>query len=144
MIPEAERNAPDFKPSEPRESRLDAHYLGVDVWPHGFYEQRRDMWRSTVSVDWKGNKDFEIQGRRYFTFERTYYETNEERPAESRFRGEAGHRIELEDRTLYLHTTIDLFSDSKMFYATLVREIFEKSILVRRREWKEKIPRMFH
>lgn len=143
VIPLKERPAPAFRPPEPRENRSDAKSLGGEAWPQGFYEQRRDLWRSTVSVDWKGNQDFEIRDRRFFSFERTYYETDDERPAESRFRGEAGHRIELVDRTLNLKTTIDLHSDHKNFYVVFVREIFENGQLIRRREWKETIPRIF-
>lgn len=143
VIPHRKRKGPDFKSPEPREKRSDARPLGVDVWPHGFYEMKRDMWKLRVSVDWKGKKDFEIQGRRYYTFERTYYEINDDRPAESHFRGEAGHHIELEERTLDLKTTINMDSDETKFYVTFLREIYENGLLVRKREWKETIARLF-
>jgi len=144
VIPSAKRRAPAFRPPEPREERSDAHYLEGETWPHGLYEQKCDMWRSTVSVEWKGINNFEIQGRRYLTFERNYYETNNKSPAESCFRGEAGYRIELENRALYLHTAIDMYSDETNFYVTFIREIFENERLVRKREWQETIPRKFH
>jgi putative CocE/NonD family hydrolase len=144
VIPSVKRAVPAFWTPEPREERSDAHYLEGDAWPRGLYEQKRDMWRSTVGTEWRGINNFEIQERRYLTFERNYYETNDKRPAESRFRGEAGHRIELKNRTLYLHTTIDMHSDETKFYVTFIREIFENDRLVRKREWKETVPRSYN
>jgi len=135
---------PNFLPPEPREERPDARHLGGESWPQGFYEQRRDIWRSTASLEWKGSYDYEIQGRRYHIFEKNYYETNEKRPAESCFRGEASHCIELNERTLFLRTTLDVHSDEANFYVTFVRQISENNKLVRKREWKETIPRIFH
>jgi len=144
VIPSAERKAPKFKAPEPREQRPDARHLGGEAWPQGVYELKHDLWSSTVSFRWEGTNDFEIQGCRYLTYEKNYYETNDERPEESRFRGEAGHRIELKGRQLYLRTTIDLHSDKKNFYVTFRRELFENEALVREREWIETIPRTFH
>ncbi len=143
ILPPGKRRAPDFKLPEPREQRPDARYLEVESWPHGFYEQKKDLWTSNFSVEWKGIKDYEIQGRKYFTYERDYHETNDLNPAESSYQGEAGARIELEDRTLELHTMIDLKSNEKTFHVIFVREIYENGTLVRRREWKEDIPRKF-
>jgi len=144
VIPPEIRKTPKFRRPEPREQRPDARSLGGESWPHGIYELKHDLWSSTVSVVWEGTNDFEIQERRYFTYEKNYFETNNTRPEESRFRGEAGHRIELKDRKLYLRTTINLSSDKKNFFVTFVREIFENNVLVRKREWKEMIPRTFH
>lgn len=143
VLPPGKRRAPDFKPSEPREHRPDARYLDVESWPHGFYEQKRDMWTSNFSVEWKGLKDFEIQSRKYFTYERDYHETNDTNPAESYYQGEAGALIKIEDRTIELHTIIDLKSNEKTFHVIFVRQIYENGALVRRREWKEDIPRKF-
>ncbi len=85
IFPPGERISPDFKPPEPREERPDARYLEVESWPHGFYEQKRDLWTSKYAVEWKGVKDYEIQGRKYFTYERDYHETNDLNPAESSY-----------------------------------------------------------
>jgi putative CocE/NonD family hydrolase len=144
VIPLQGRKGPNFRAPEPREQRPDARYLGGEGWPHGIYELKKDLWNSTVSVVWQGTNDFEIQGRQYLTYEKNYFETNDENPAQSCFRGEAGHRIKFKDRELYLRTTIDLHSDNKNFKVTIVREIFENDILVRKKEWKETIPRMFN
>jgi len=58
--------------------------------------------------------------------------------------GECGRRIELKDRMIELRSAIDVHSDEKNFYVTVVRYAFEKGELVRQREWKEAIPRMFN
>lgn len=144
VIPSRERKEPKFRAPEPREQRPDARYLGGEDWPHGIYELKKDLWSSQVSFVWQGTSNFEIQGRRYLTYEKNYFETNDENPAQSCFCGEAGHRIELEDRQLYLRTTIDLHSDKENFKVTIVREIFENDILVRKKEWRETIPRTFN
>ncbi len=144
VIPSQERKGPNFRAPEPREQRPDARYLGGAGWPHGIFELKKDLWSSQVSVVWQGTNDFEIQGRRYLTYEKNYFETNDENPAQSCFCGEAGHRIELKDRHLYLRTTIELHSDKENFKVTIVREIFENDVLVRKKEWKETIPRTFN
>jgi hypothetical protein len=144
VIPLKKQKTPRFRASEPREQRPDARYLGGEGWPHGIYELKKDLWNSMVSVVWQGTNDFEIQGRQYLTYEKNYFETNDENPAQSCFRGEAGHRIELKNRKLYLKTTIELHSDKENFKVTFIRELFENDILVRKKEWKETIPRTFN
>ena len=144
VIPSKERKPPALRAPEPREERPDARDLGGEVWPQGFYEWRRDLWKGTVGVEWRGKSSYEIQGRRYYSTEKNYYETNEKNPAESRFLGEDSDRIELPGRNIYLLTNVEIRSDEKNFYVTLVRQIFENDKLLRRREWKETIPRMFN
>jgi len=144
VVPPGQRKEVAFLPPEPREKRADAQYLGGYGWPYGFYEWKRDLWSTKTSVEWKGYSDFEVQGRQYHTYERNYYETNDKAPAESRFSGEAGRQINLGDRTLELRTTLDVYSDEKNFYVTIVRYAYENGTLVRRREWKETVPRMFN
>lgn len=144
VIPTKKRKAPSFRPPEHREERPDAHHLSGATWPQGFYEQKRDLWRSTASVEWKGSYEFEIQGRHYSIDERNDYQTHEKRPAESRFEGEASHRIKLPNRTLFLRTTLEVHSDEDNFHVTFIRQIFENDKLIRTREWKETIPRIFN
>lgn len=143
-IPEAKRKAPAFRPPEPNEERPDASYLGGGYWPQGVYEHKRDIWNSKASVEWRGSYEYEIQGRRYSIYEKNYYETNDKSPAESRFIGEASHRIELEDRTISLRTMLNVRSDESNFHVIFVRQIYENDKLVQKREWKETIPRVFN
>lgn len=144
VIPPVKRKTPDFLPPAPREERTDACDLEYVGWPQGFYEWKRDLWSTKTSVEWRGFYDFEVRGTRHYQYERNYYETNDEHPAESRFSGECGRRIELKDRMIELRSTIDLHSDEKNFYVTVVRYAFENKEQVRRRDWKETIPRMFN
>ena len=102
------------------------------------------MWSTKTSVEWNGYSDFENQNGHFYTYERNYYETNDDHPAESRFSGEAGRRIELKDRMLELRSTLEVYSDEKNFFVTVVRKLYENGKLLRQREWKETIPRMFN
>lgn len=144
VIPRKERGTPSFKAPEPREERGDARDLGGGAWPIGFFEWRRDLSTGTVGVEWRGTSTWEIKGRRYHATEKNYYETAEKDPARSRFTGEDSDRIELPGRTLYLLSHVEIRSDEKNFHVSFVRQIFENDTLVRRREWKETVPRMFH
>lgn len=144
VIPTKRRPAPSFKTPEKREVRLDARDIVSEVWPQGFYEWRRDLWKGIVGVEWKGKSSWEIRDRRYQSTEKNYYETNEKNPAQSRFLGEDSDRIELPGRNIYLLTNVEILSNDKNFFVTFLRQVFENDKLIRRREWKETIPRMFN
>jgi len=144
VIPRKERPGPAFRTPEKREERDDARDLGGGAWPVGFFEWRRELGEGTVQVEWRGTSTWEIQGVRYHATEKNLYETNEKDPARSRFWGEDGDRIELPGRTLYLLTNVEIRSDEKSFQVVFVRQIFENDKPVRRREWKETVPRMFN
>ncbi len=131
----------DFKTAKNHEKHPNVAYYQAYFWPDS-YKQHHDMY-ANVSVEWKGSGDLEIQGRHLRSFTRDYFQTNGDKPAESCYHGERGKRIELEGRTLDLHTIIDLHSDEKNFYVTFIRQLFENGKLVRRKEWKETITRQF-
>ena len=144
VIPPKERPAPNFRPPEPREERSDARDIESEAWPQGLWEWRRDLGKGIVSVEWRGKSSWEIKGRRYHATEQNFYETNEKNPAQSRFLGKDSDRIELPGRNIYLLTNVEIRSDEKNFYVTLIRQIFENDKLIRRREWRETVPRMFN
>ena len=114
------------------------------ILPPPELEWKRDLWNTQTSVEWKGSGDFEVRGNRYHTDERNFYETNDKNPAESRFSGDVNRRIALKDRTLEVRSTLDVRSDEKNFHVTVVRYVYENGKLLRQREWKETIPRMFN
>ncbi len=132
-----------FLPPEPREERPGARHIEGGSWPQGAYSIKRDLWTGTVRVEWIGRNDFEIEGRRFLTYEKNAFETSDDSPAESKFSGEAGHRIELFGRVIELMTTIELRSDSTDFHVVFVRRISENGIVIREKEWREKIRRRF-
>jgi hypothetical protein len=144
VIPSIERPVPPFRPPEPVEEPDDARYLASFPWPQGLYQWRRDLWPGVSALEWKGHSDFEARGRRYHTWERNYYETHDDRPAESRFSGEAGRRIEVDGRQVEVRSTIEVRSDDKNFHVTVGRSLKENGKLLREREWKETIPREFN
>jgi len=144
VIPKKQRPAPAFKTPEKREVFQDGRDIESEVWPQGFYEWRRDLWKGMVAVEWRGKSAWEVQGRRYYSTEKNLYETNEKNPSKSRFLGEDSDRIELPGRNIYLLTNVEIRSDEKDFFVTFVRQIFENDKIIRRREWKETVPRMFN
>ncbi len=144
VIPMKERQAPNFKAPEPHEEAKDARSLGGDTWPHGIYEWKRDFERGVVSVNWQGKSSHEIRGVRYEATEKNYYEVNEKNPVQARFLGEDSDRILLPGRNIYLLTKGVITADEKNFFVTITRQIFENDKLLRQREWKETIPRMFN
>jgi hypothetical protein len=143
VIPPAKRKVPAFLPPEPREEVAEVRYLESVPWLD-FLEYKRDLWRTTTSVEWKSHSVTEDHGRRHRTDERNFYETNDNRPAASRFSGEARTTIDLEDRKLELRSTFDVRSDEKNFYVRIIRHLFKDDVLLRQREWSETIPRVFN
>lgn len=133
-----------FRPPEPYEERTDARDLGGVAWPGGFAEWKKDLLTSKTSVDWHGSSDFEIAGRRYHTEERTVYETTDTDPARSLFRGEASWSFEDANRRVAIRSVIEVTSDESRFYVRVTRRAEENSRLLRSREWKEAIPRVFN
>ena len=142
VIPLAERPVPEFLPSEPREQRKDARRLPSGGWPaiHSTLVNHVDQ---TTSVTWRGESNYEISGRRYYTFEEMLHRTSNVNPANSSFSGEAGHRIELGDRQLELKTFLEVHSDKETFKVDFTRRIFENGVLIRERTWSEIVPRRF-
>jgi hypothetical protein len=144
VIPAKQRPAPAFRPPEPRDEPVDGQYVESVPWPFGHYVWTRDLAEGRASLEWKGHAEFENHGRRYRTWERNYYETNDLQPAASRFSGEGGRRIEIGDRTLEFVSNIDVRSDAENFHVTIRRTVRENDELVRERTWSEAVPRDFN
>jgi len=141
VIPPAARAVPAFLPPEPREEVAEVRYREAPPWG---YEYRRDVSRRITSFEWTNQSAFVNHGRHYRTDERNYYETNDDRPADSRFSGEAKTAIDLKDRKLEFRSTFDVRSDEKNFHVRIIRHLFEDDALLRQREWNETIPRIFN
>ncbi len=144
VIPDVQYRAPDLLPPEPQEPSATGRYLESVPWPAGLYQYSKALWTGITSLEWKGHGRFENLGNLYDTWERNYYETNDMNPAESRFSGEAGHRIDLGDRKLEIKSEIEVRSDATDFHITVTRYLYEDGRLVRKRAWNETIPRMFN
>jgi hypothetical protein len=144
MIPATRYRTPSFLPPEPREKRGDERWIESIPWPRGLYEWKKDLWSTKTSLEWKGRGEREFKGRHYWTWERNYYETNDVRPADSGFAGEAGRRIQIADRSIEVRSTIDVRSDENNFIITVTRYVSANGKLLRQREWSEAIPRQFN
>jgi len=141
IVPAGPFGLPAFRPAEKREVRTDARDLGSDVWPQGTSEWKRDTARGVVTYTWSGKSRYEIGDRRFEATEKNVYETSESDPANSRFLGEDSDRVELRGRMIDVLTSVEIRSDARDFHVIFVRQTIENGRLVRKREWRETIPR---
>lgn len=72
VIPFEARPVPSFLPPQPREERPDAKRLESRGWPFR-NEIVQDLLHSTTTVEWEAEDQMEIQGNKYFTYEKTVY-----------------------------------------------------------------------
>jgi putative CocE/NonD family hydrolase len=144
LVPAGLPTVATFLPPEPQEDRSDARYLGGEAWPGGGAEWTKDLLTSKTSMEWRGSGDFEIGGRRFHTEERTVYVASDADPARALFSGEASWRAEEAGRTISIRSRIDVTSDRGRFRVTVTRSVEENGRLLRRREWKETVPRCFN
>ena len=135
---------PTFQPPEPDESGSEGRYLESVDWPAGLYDWKRDLYNGRASLEWKGHGEYLMRDEHHWTWERNYYEVNENDPADARFEGEGGRRIEVRGRTLEFKSEIEVRSDEKSFHVRIVRTVKQNGKAVRTREWKESIPREFN
>ncbi|MBE0461802.1 MAG: CocE/NonD family hydrolase, partial [Candidatus Aminicenantes bacterium] len=140
VIPFKDSPVPEFLPSQPKEERPDAWPIESKGWPFR-HRAIQDLIRSITTVELEAVNRWEIQGRRYQSLEKVSYQTDDTNPANSSFRGEGGHIIQLEERTLHLKVFVSIHSDEKNFYVKFTRQIFEGEKLIRERHWEESIQR---
>lgn len=141
VIPLEDRPVPPYLPPRPRTESPYGKYIN-DAWPK-IYRLSRDLEKSKVSVEWEGEESFELEKRRYSFFEKTLYYTHDTRPADSGFKGEAGHNLELEDRRISTRVFVDVYSTETDFRIQLKRQIFENGKLLHEKLFDEAIPRLF-
>lgn len=142
VSPESLVLAPDLPTPEPRLERPGTRELRAPFPP----SQRIsfDPVSETTVVEWRSSYAWRSATTRYDYTELEQYQTDGRNPADSRFHGEASHRIRPGARDLTLTTTIDIRSDSSAFHALVTRQLTSGGRLVRRRMWQESIPRQFH
>ena len=143
VIPFEERPRPVLRPPESREKRPDARYSECQSWPEGRLEIGREPVTSKGTYQWEGECGWEIGPRRYRVSEKDYYETNDARPAESRYRGDESYAIEMPRRSLELKTVLEVRSDETSFLVTFTRRLIQNETLLRERQWVETFPRQY-
>ncbi|HEX3528222.1 MAG TPA: CocE/NonD family hydrolase [Thermoanaerobaculia bacterium] len=141
ILPPGAGITPDLPPPEPREERADAATLPGGGWPKIDRIDHDEKTGETFRT-WEGDTRFEVQDRRLRIHQRLVWTTHDADPADSRFLGEETTWIDLPGgRTVDLTTRIDLRSDAAVFHLTVTRRLKEDGRMVRRRTWREAIPR---
>jgi hypothetical protein len=97
-----------------------------------------------TTFEWANNSAWSIGPVRYDYSERELYRTTDSAPAHSSFLGVASHRIRPRDRDFTLKTTIEIVSDSAAFHVVVTRELSDRGRRMRRKTWREVLPREFH
>lgn len=83
--------------------------------------------------------------RRQFTVETSnVYTTSDTNPANSAYHGEMSTTIVSATRTIKLKTLIEVCSDAENFNVSVTRDLFANGKRVRRKRWREAIPREHH
>lgn len=134
-----------WPPPEPRQERPGA--WTVASLP-ARQQVREDVLVGKTEVEWQSGWIYEIGERRITTRERVVYDVERDDPADAGFLGEEGHVIEWpateglpSGRKVELRTRIEIRSDAEVFRVVIDREVKENGAQVRRRTWREDIPR---
>jgi len=72
------------------------------------------------------------------------WEVQRDRPANAAFIGDEVHRIRMPQRELELRTRMEIRSSLEHLRVRFERTILENGSVVRRREWIDSVPRMWH
>jgi len=142
VIPWTESKTPSFLPSQPREERKDARSLESSGWPYK-WKVSQDLFQQTTVVELGYEDRMNVQGREHYISDTMSYKTNHLDPADALFRGKGVRIITLKDREIKLKTEVLIQSDLLNFHVTFSREIFENKKSLKKRIWKESIPREF-
>jgi hypothetical protein len=86
---------------------------------------------------------WEVDGRRFMRKNNMTYIIDTVDPAKASFKSEGNFEAKVADRTILAKSFMQVTSDAKNFYIRVRREIYENNVLLREREWKEKITRDF-
>ena len=100
-----------------------------------------DSARHVTTLDWHGEEQDLFPWGEEDTEERLVHTVQDNDPVHASVRGAASMQVKLKDRTLLWSTTLDLHSDATNFYYAYTRELRNNGALVRRRTWRETIPR---
>ncbi|MFC1522549.1 CocE/NonD family hydrolase [Elusimicrobiota bacterium] len=131
----------DLPMPQAREERGDA-VLNHIAWPKN-RKVAQDSKGARVSVDWEGEKDFNIGAKRYLVSKHMRHSVNKKQPADSAFLGEAIYCVRIGNRRLELRTVMDIRSDKEYFKVIFSRKFLENGKKRIERKWKEKIIRDF-
>ena len=142
VIPYEKPRDPGFIPPESREERPDAKYLKCRGWP---YLERviHNQKNKTTIKEWKAEDKFMVKDIEHFISESNTYRTSDIDPSQASFFGESERVIKMKERTIKMKTRTRIRSDKKNFYFSFIRSLWENGKFIKKKEWKETIPRQF-
>lgn len=105
---------------------------------------QRDAARGETSVRWLTVNEWTIGDRRFREREEETYRVRDAAPEAAGFAGTKLHRIALPGRTIEVETRITIQGERDRLQVTVRRTLRQDGRELRRREWREAIPRSWH
>lgn len=140
LVPIGPPARPHFPPPAEAPPLHGATWTG-EAWPPQDWQVTHNLITGTTGVSWSGNDEGQFLWGKMRDHEQMSYEVADATPAVSEVHGEASTTVELQNRTLVWSVVLDLKSDTKNFDYHFERRLTQNGILVRRKQWDEKIPR---
>lgn len=142
FIPPPAGAAPTLPPPEPRLEATDA--VTLDSAPLAGSRLTHDSTTGLTTYELRDGDSYRIGDRRVDVSEIETWEVQRDRPANAAFIGDEVHRIRMPQRELELRTRMEIRSSLEHLRVRFERTILENGSVVRRREWTDSMPRMWH
>jgi hypothetical protein len=142
LIPPPAGAAPTLPPPEPRLEATDA--VTLDSAPLAGSRLTHDSTTGLTTYELRDGDSYRIGDRRVDVSEIETWEVQRDRPANAAFIGDEVHRIRMPQRDLELRTRMEIRSSLEHLRVRFERTILENGSVVRRREWTDSMPRMWH
>jgi putative CocE/NonD family hydrolase len=133
--------SPRLPVPEPRRERPDVSDLPS---PGAMERISYDQLAGSTVMEFGNSAAWTIGSVRYDYAEHQTYRTSDRDPSRSGFLGVEYHRIRPPGRDLRLETTIDIRSDSTSLQVTVTRVLQAGVKVIRRKVWREAVPRDWH
>jgi uncharacterized protein len=142
LIPPPAAAAHSLPPPEPRLEATNAATL--DSAPPAGRRVTHDSTTGVTTYELRDGDSYRIGDRRVDVSEIETWEVQRDRPANAAFIGDEVHRIRMRQRELELRTRMEIRSSLEHLRVRFERTILENGSVVRRREWTDSMPRMWH
>ncbi len=138
-IPGARKAGPKFQPPAPSDRAPGVRSRG-EVWP-GSWTKHRDAARGSTRLVWRGENSTELPWGRRNHSERISYSVEDRHPERATVEGTVETLLRLPDARLLWRGDFSLRSDKRDFHYRFTRELRRNGRVLRRRTWRERIPR---
>ena len=139
IVPVSAAVIPHFPSSKPDPTLPGFKHSG-SAWP-GTFEIIRDQAHHTARVHWHGTASARFPWGVEEYSEELFYSASDDHPELSSVHGVAFTKISVQGRTLLFQSVLDLSSDTKTLKYQYQRVARENGKIVRKKEWKEQVPR---